>query len=176
MAPPFAPVVNPILNPTYVGGQVGPASAQGPQGCVGLQVADITLTSAQILAIQTGAITLIPAPGVTGFYINVFKIVMRLIGGSVAYTDAGGAVSFACGGLSVALSANTIFLVTVSPNRRTQIVDWAAAAVGVGVLGTAANPPTEDNAPFTISKATNNFAAGNGTMHLTLYYTVEQSL
>jgi len=177
MAPPFAPATNPILNPTYVGGQDGPGYAVGPQGCCGFQVSDVTLTSAQILALFTGAITLIPAPGVTGWFLNIDKIVMRLLAGAAAYTDAGGgAVTFAVGGLSVPLASNAIFLVTTSPNRRTQVVDWAAAAAGTGITGTAANPPTEDNAAFTISKATGNFAAGNGTMHITTYYTVEASL
>ena len=77
---------------------------------------------------------------------------------------------------TVALAANAIFLVTVSPNRRIQVVDFYAAAAGTGVTGTAANPPTEDNAPLTISKATNNLAAGNGTCHITVYFTTEQSL
>jgi hypothetical protein len=176
MAPPFAPATNPILNPTYVGGQDGPAYAVGPQGSCGFQVSDVTLSSAQLLAMFTGAITLIPAPGVTGWFLNIDKIVMRLIAGSAAYTDAGGAVSFAVGGLTVALASNAIFLVTVAPNRRTQVVDWAAAAAGTGITGTAGNPPTEDNAPFTISKATGNLAAGNGTMHITTYYTVEASI
>lgn len=176
MAPPFAPTQNPILNPTFIGGQVGPDFATGPQGCVGLQVADITLTSAQILAIQSGAITLIPAPGITGWFIKPEKIVLRLLAGSVAYTDVGGAVSFNVGSQTVALASNAIFLVTVSPNRRIQVVDFYAAAAGTGITGTAANPPTEDNAAMTISKVTNNFAAGNGTMHITVYYTVEQSL
>jgi hypothetical protein len=176
MAPPFAPATNPILNPAFVGGQDGPASAQGPQGCIGIQVADITLSSAQILALQTGAVTLIPAPGIAGWFIKPEKIVMRLLAGSAAYTDAGGAVSFNVGSLTVALASNAIFLVTTSPNRRLQIVDFFAAAAGTGITGTAGNPPTEDNAALTISKATNNFAAGNGTMHLTIYYTIEPSV
>jgi hypothetical protein len=101
---------------------------------------------------------------------------MRLLAGSAAYTDAGGAVSLSVGSITVALASNAIFLVTTSPNRRTQILDFAAAAAGTGLTGTAGNPPTEDNAAFTISKATNNFAAGNGTMHITIYYTIEPSL
>lgn len=176
MAPPFAPPLAPVLNPNFVGGQVGPDFATGPQGCVGLQVADIFLTSAQLLAIQTGAITLVPAPGLTGWFIKPEKIVIRYIGGSAAYTDVGGAISFNVGGQTVALASNAIFLVTVAPNRRIQVVDFYAAAAGTGITGTAANPPTEDNAPLTISKATNNLAAGNGTAHITVYYTIEPSL
>jgi hypothetical protein len=178
-APPNVGGNVPITGNTFAGGAAGPAVtpafAAGLQGCFGLSYIDVTLTSAQILALQTGAITLLPAPGV-GFWYNVRRIIMRYIGGSVAYTDAGGAVSFGAGTLTMALASNNIFLTTVSPNTRKQVVDFAAAAVGVGVIDTAANPPTEDNAAFTISKATNNFAAGNGTMHISLDYTIETTL
>lgn len=178
-APPNPGGSTPITGNTFAGGAAGPAvtpaNAQGLQGAFGLQYVDVLLSSAQILALQTGAITLIPAPGV-GFFINPQFIKMILLAGSAAYTDAGGAVSFAVGSLSVALASNAIFLVTTSPNRRIQVLPWASAAVGTGVTGTAANPPTEDNAAFTIAKATNNFAAGNGTMKITVYYTIEPSL
>jgi hypothetical protein len=177
MAPPFTPAVAPVLNPNFVGGQDGPAFAAGPQGCVGLQVADITLTSAQILALQTTPVAIVPAPGITGWMIVPRTLILRLLAGSAAYTDVGGAVSFTVGAnVTAALAANAIFLVTVAPNRRTQMLDFLASAAGTGITGTAGNPPTEDNAPLNITKATNNFAAGNGTMHITAYYTIEPSL
>lgn len=170
MAPPFAPAVNPATWNTLVGGQGGPSFATGPQPCIGLQVVDVTLTSAQILALQTTPVTIVPAPGVAGWTINPAFIMMRLLAGSAAYTDAGGAVSFAVGSASQALAANTIFLTTTAPNRAIQRV-W-----GFSASDTAGNPPTDDNAALTITKATNNFAAGNGTMHITVYFTVEPSL
>lgn len=176
MAPPFAAPINPATFNTFVGGQGGPSFATGPQGCVGLQVSDITLSSAQLLALLGTPVAIVNAPGLAGFFNYIHKIVMRFIGGGVAYTDVGGAVSFGVGGLTVALASNAIFLVTVSPNRRIQILDFAAAAAGTGITGTAANPPTEDNAALNISKATNNLAAGTGTMHITTYYTVEPSV
>jgi len=169
----------PITGNTFAAGASGiaatPANAQGLQGAFGQQYVEVLLSSAQILALQTTPVTIVPAYGV-GFFIKPTSIKMILLAGSAAYTDAGGAVSFSVGSLSMALSANTIFLVTTSPSRRIQLVSFDAAAVGVGVLGTAANPPTEDNAPLNISKATNNFAAGNGTMKICVYYTVENSL
>lgn len=170
MAPPFATPVNPILNPNYVGGQVGPDFAVGPQGCIGLQVADVTLSSAQILALQTTPVTIIPAPGVAGFTINPLLFILRLLAGSAAYTDVGGAVSFTVGTATQALASNGVFLVTTSPNRAIQRLS------GFSATDTAGNPPTDDNAPLNISKATNNFAAGNGTMHITVYYTVEPTV
>lgn len=166
----------PITGNTFAGGAAGPAVtpalAQGLQGCFGLQYTEVTLSSAQILALLGTPVTLVPAPGV-GFYIMPLLVVMKLIAGSVAYTDAGGAVSLGAGTLTVALASNAIFLVTVSPNTRKQLIHPLAAAVGVGNTDTAANPPTEDNAAFAISKITNNFAAGNGTMRITTYYTIE---
>lgn len=163
----------PITGNTFVGTSAAtPANAQGLQGAFGLQYFDALLSSAQILALLGTPVTLIPAPGV-GFFLNVRFIKMILLAGAAAYTDVGGAVSFAVGSLAMALASNAIFLVTTSPNRRIQIVDFAAAAVGVGVTGTAGNPPTEDNAGLVISKVTNNFAAGNGTMKITAYYTIE---
>lgn len=167
---------NPITGNSFAGGAAGPAvtpaNAQGLQGAFGLQYFDTLLTSAQILALQTTPVNLVPAPGV-GLFILPRLVKMILLAGSAAYTDLGGAVSFKVGSLACALASNGIFLVTTSPNRVIQVVDPVAAAVGVGITGTAGSPPTEDNAPMTISKVTNNFAAGNGTMKITAYYTIE---
>lgn len=128
--------------------------------------ADITLTSAQLLALQTGAITLIPAPG-AGLMIVPLSVLIRLLGGT-AYTDAGGAVSFSVGTMATALAANTVFTGPTAGQRSQQTIAFAGTS-------TAAAPPTNENAALTISKATNNFAAGTGTCHITVYYTVEST-
>jgi hypothetical protein len=155
---------------------VGAGGQQSPiPSTLALLRSDVTLTSTNLLNLLTIPISLVAAPGV-GFWICPYLVIMRLIAGSVAYTDAGGAVSLGAGTLTTALTANTIFLVTVSPNTRKLVLFPYAAAVGAGVLDTAANPPTEDNAAFAISKATNNFAAGNGTMHITTYYSIETTV
>lgn len=156
---------------------VGAGGQQSPiTGTLALLRADLTLTSAQILALFTTAVQLVAAPGV-GFWICPYMVIMRLIGGSAAYVDGGGgAVSIGAGTMSIALASNAIFLVTVSPNTRKQVIPLYAAAVGVGNTDTAANPPTEDNAALTISKATGNFTAGTGTMHISVYYTIESTL
>ncbi len=127
--------------------------------------ADVTLSSAQILALFTGAITLVAAPG-PGLMLCPETIVMRMIGGT-AYTDGGGgAVSFQVGSMTFALTANTIFTASTAGQRSQQIVAFAGTS-------TAANPPTNENAPLQIVKATGNFAAGTGTMHLTIFYSIE---
>jgi hypothetical protein len=126
---------------------------------------DITLTSAQILALQTTPVTIIPAPG-PGLMLCPETVIMRMIGGT-QYTDAGGAVSFSVGTMSAALAANTIITGPSGAGSRSQQI---FAFVGTS---TAASPPTNENAAMTISKATNNFAAGTGTLHITVFYTVE---
>lgn len=160
-------IVNPALNVPNAAGQVGPVFAQGSQGAFGLQAVDVVLSSAQILALLGTPITLLPALPVGFRYIFVgAKIIFT--GGAVAYTDAGGAVQFKLGAAAIAaLASNAIFLVTVTPNRRIQFYDNA------GETDTAGNPPDSDGAALTITKITNNFAAGTGTAKITVFYFVE---
>lgn len=129
---------------------------------------DLTLTSAQILALNGTAVTLVPAPG-AGLMICPETIILRMAGGTAAYTDGGGgAVSFNLGTMTTALAANTIFTASTSGQRSQQILPFSGTS-------TAANPPTNENAALTISKATGNFAAGTGTMHITVFYTIEST-
>jgi hypothetical protein len=149
----------------------GPASGgAGPNTQRTLVAADIpqtvtSLSSANILALDGTPITLVPAPGV-GFRIVPLVIQIVFFGGSVAYTDAGGAVSISAGSMAQALTNNNIFLTTVSPNKAIQQI---GSFSGSDVAG---NPPTDDNAPLVISKITNNFAAGNGTAKITVQYLI----
>lgn len=141
----------------------GPTS----QDALGLDVVKITLTSAQILALQTTAVTLVAAPGVGYQMVPVFALI-NVQAGSAAYTDAGGAVSIAVGSWSSALSANTVF--TAGANLRNH------ATFDLTGIATAAATPTNENAAITLTKATNNFAAGNGTASIVLYYSVHLSV
>jgi hypothetical protein len=149
----------------------GPSSgAAAPPTFRSIVAADLpqtvtSLSSANILALLGTPITLVAAPGV-GFKIVPLVIQIVFFGGGAAYTDAGGAVSFSVGSMSQALAANTVFLVTTSPNRGIQQVGSFSAT------DTAGNPPTDDNAPLTISKVTNNFAAGTGTAKITVQYLI----
>src|SRR6266849_2081583 len=70
--------------------------------------ADVLLTSAQILALQTTPITLVAAPA-AGLMIVPLSAIIRVFGVTAAYTDVGGAVSLSVGTMSQALAANTIF-------------------------------------------------------------------
>lgn len=126
---------------------------------------DVSLTSAQILALLTVPVTLVVAPG-PGLMICPETIIIRVTGVTAAYTDAGGAVTFSIGSMTATLAANTVFTGPTANQRSQQIFAF-------GGTSTAAAPPTNENAAFTISKATNNFAAGSGTAHITVFYTVE---
>jgi hypothetical protein len=140
-------------------------TADAPGG-LGMASTTTPLSSANILALLGTPITLVAAPGV-GFRIVPLSIIIVFFGGSAAYTDAGGAVQFKIGATSLgALAANAIFLVTQSPNKRTQAFDWP------GETDTAGNPSDSENQPLQISKVTNNFAAGNGTAKVYVEYVV----
>jgi hypothetical protein len=160
-------LVNQNANTVFAGPSSGAAAQPTFRSFVAqdLPFTTTVLSSANILALLTTPITLVAAPGV-GFTIMPVEIVIKFFGGTVAYTDAGGAVTFSNGSQSYLLASNAIFLVTVTPNRRIQFFDT------LGSIDTAGNPPSDDNAPLTISKVTNNFAAGNGTATILVWYYV----
>jgi hypothetical protein len=129
--------------------------------------AEIELSSAQILNLNATPIQVVPAPGV-GFRIVPLLCVGHLFAGSAAYTNGGGGFpELLVGTAAYVFTDAALFLVTVAPNRRHQTMQFAE------VLDTAANPPTSENAPLTFSKATAEFAAGNGTARIAVYYTIE---
>lgn len=145
------------------------ATAGGPaiQSALGFSVVKVTLTSAQILALQTTAVTLVAAPGALSWYVPVLAII-NFQGGSVAYTDAGGAVSISVGSWSSNITNNNVFTGTASLRNH--------ASYELTGIATAAATPTNENAAITISKTTNNFAAGNGTASIVLYFNVHDSI
>jgi hypothetical protein len=128
---------------------------------------DIILTAAQMITLNTGAITLVAAPGL-GLMICPETIIIRQLCVTTALSDGGGgAVSFAVGTMSAALAANTVFTQPTNGQRAQQVFDFSATS-------TAANPPTNENAPLTITKATGNFTGGGtSTTHITIFYTIE---
>jgi len=134
------------------------------QPAVGLNRKVIAISSAQLLAIKDTPIQLLPAPG-AGFMNVPVAVLINMQAGSAAYTDAGGAVSITQGTWTQALAANTVFTAGIGL-RNHQLVDFAA-------LATAAATPTNENAALTLAKATNNFAAGNGTATVVVLYTIE---
>ena len=140
----------------------GPAGAKLP---IGMGRAVLNLTSAQILALQTTGIQLVAAPGAGKMIVPILAI-QNFVGGSIAYTNAGGAVQVQVGSRVKSLTEAAI--TTVSPNSTHTTDDCTGAS-------TAANPPTDENAAMVLKKITNNYAAGNGTMSVVVYYTIEDT-
>jgi hypothetical protein len=126
---------------------------------------DVYVTSAQLLAIKDTPILLIPAPG-TGLMLVPESVLFRMIGGT-QYTDAGGAMSVSVGTFSAALAANTIVTGPSAAGYRSQQI------FPITAISTAAGPPTNENAACYLTKITNNYAAGTGTLHVTVFYSIE---
>jgi hypothetical protein len=168
-------MASPTLTPALFQDQVvfatstAPSTGTGPSyQARGYNVAKVTLTSAQILALETTSVTLLPAPGL-GLWLAPSRILINMAAGSVAYVDGGGgAVSFTCGSLTAALAANTVFLAAATDTNH-QIFDFAA-------LATAAAPATDENAALVITKATANFTAGNGIASIIVEFTIQDSI
>jgi hypothetical protein len=158
-----------FLGQEVFGTTTAPALGTGPsyQGRA-YNVFKYTLTSAQILALETTAVTILPAPGV-GYWIAPTRILINMAAGTVAYADGGGgAVSFAVGSQTAALAANTVFLAAAGDTAH-QIFDFAATAA-------AGAPATDENAALTISKATANFTAGNGIASIVVEFTIQATI
>lgn len=154
-----------VTEPVQAGGTQSPFTGVAPSRT------DTLLTSAQILTLLGTPVILVAAPGV-GFQIVPLQIIIRFIGGSIAYTNAGGAVNVKVG--ATMLQALTEqFITTVSPNRTVGVISFAGAAE---LQSSAANPPDSDNAAMTMNKITNNYAAGNGTARVTVFYYIEATV
>ena len=66
-------------------GVTGATGATGPTGNTNVLTVKLTLTTAQILALNTTPIQIVPTPGV-GFALQVINVMVRLNYNSIAYT------------------------------------------------------------------------------------------
>lgn len=125
-----------------------------------LQAVQITLTSAQILALNTTPITLVAAQG-AGTIIDIETITASLVFGTIAYTGAHNIeVRFTNGsGAKAATDIGSTFL------------DSSASALDqVGGVTSEVTPVA--NAAIVLSVPTANPAAGDSTIRLTCFYRV----
>lgn len=140
-------------------------------GTPAVQQASVTLTSAQLLALSTTPVTLIPAPGV-GFYLFPQYYVMEYTFGGTAYSSP--AHSNAC--------YFTLGPPPVTTSNEIVVYDWASATTGIiesavsclfyGLCGEGLVPFTIGvNAPLVFS-APAALSLGNGTLKITVNYSV----
>lgn len=132
------------------GGQAATFDSQGQQR------ARVTLTSAQIKALNTTPITLVAAPG-AGVYVSVDEIVATLNFGTTPYTGAN-AMEFRYTNGSGA---------KVTGDAASAWIDSASSAA-VKVIAAAVTPVA--NAAVVASVPTANPAAGDSTISLDIYY------
>jgi hypothetical protein len=129
----------------------------------------VTLTSAQLLALSTTPITLVPAPGV-GKYIFPTYFTMQYHFGGVAYAGAG--------------SCDMIYgpPPVVNPTNLIITYNWTAAASGIihaaasctfiGICGEGLTPYTTVNNAAVVFTAPTAVTGGDGTLTITLNYSI----
>jgi hypothetical protein len=131
--------------------------------------ATVTLTSAQLLALSTAPITVIPAPG-AGFYLWPQYYVMEYTYGGVAYAGTGNC--------SLIYGPPPI----VNPTNLITLYNWTAATSGIihaafsctfiGLCGEGLTPSTTINNAAVVFSAANALTLGNGTLTITVNYSV----
>jgi hypothetical protein len=123
----------------------------------------VSLTAAQIIAMEAGPVSVIAAPG-AGLAVVVDSILFEMTTTSTAFTG-GGAVSFVYHGGSVAVHAGSIpaSVVTASAGTSDTLLGPAVAANGTTVPA---------NTGVDITNATAPFAVGTGTAKVRIRYHV----
>lgn len=117
----------------------------------------ITLTSAQILALNTTPITIVAAPG-AGKYISVDEVVGKLTFNSIAYTGAN----------NVEIRYTNGAGVKVSGDLASAWLDNASTRVDRAITAAASALPA--NAPIVASVPVANPGAGDGTVTFDVLY------
>jgi hypothetical protein len=126
-----------------------------------LNTKKVTVTAAQIAAMFGAPVTVLPAPGANKVLL-IFGIVVQTVPDAALSYTAGGALNFVYHGTSViphagSIAAAVILSATASMN---QLPDTAASI----------QPPV--NTGLDITNATQAFATGDGTLILTIWYSI----
>lgn len=142
-------------------------ASSAPQDGAAIQVATVTLSSAQILALHSTPITIIPAPG-TGKAINVIGMVGKYIYSSTPYTLG------VMDGISVAPSSapQNEYCWVILANG---FLDQSASTYSYAQLGVSEGTSAHvENTSFVLSEFNGaaSFTNGNGAVKISVYYTV----
>ena len=135
-------------------------SSLGPQRLV------VTLTNAQILALQTAPVQLLPAPG-TGVFYTVNKAILVNENTGTAYAGTPGVITV---GYTSSLTTNALSG-TVAATFLTSPTAPTAITVTGGVTAATATSALS-NQPIYINVATNNPTTGTGTLKVILEYSI----
>ena len=125
-----------------------------------IQTAVVTLTAAQIIAMNGAAVSVLPAPA-AGQAIVIDQFIVQMKPGTTQFTG-GGAVSFQYHGTGVAPHSSNIPATTI--NSATGSENVVPPPTGVIQAPSATG--------IDITNATAAFAAGNGTMVVTVFYSL----
>lgn len=128
-------------------------------------VAQITLTAADLTTLKTVPVTLIKAPTTANVAIQVTRAVFQFKYGGVAFTG-GGAVSLVYHGATANLLSGSVAAATVTGTAD------SAVSLGAPAAATVLTPATG----IDLLAATADFAAGNSTALVTVWYTMYKSV
>jgi hypothetical protein len=134
------------------------------------QSIDVTISSAQLLALHSSPVQLLPPPP-AGTFINPLRVVVRYNYGGTAYAGTVGVLQLIMG---TAAPLNGVLATLNTAN-----IGATASSVEVTGLSTApvsaAPPPasTFDGQALNIWHTTGNATTGNGTLRVTVYYSTE---
>lgn len=128
-----------------------------------LSTAKISLTSAQLLALNTSPVEIIAAPG-TGKYIAVIQSVYNSLAGATpyAYADGSNGNGLFYGGADGAGGDGT----------DNQVFANASSAINVGTGGLGSALTNVENLPLLLTDPAGNMTAGDGTGSITVLYSI----
>lgn len=122
-------------------------------------ITEVTLTSAQILALNTTPITLVPAPG-AGKVIDVMGIVAKLTYNSAAYATNTTMEFRYTNGSGAKVATDMASLLTATANKTNICHALSTEIVAV------------ENAPIVVDVATGNPATGNSPVKIQVQYRI----
>lgn len=126
----------------------------------------VVLTNAQILALSTTAVQILPAPGV-GYFYNVLKATLVNECAGTAYTS-GGAITIGYGAaVTTQALSGTVAATFLTGATTVNLIQLA----GANLANTT--EALYDNQPIAMNNATGPFATGTGTLKVSLSYTIE---